>query len=396
MKVLIIPSWYKNRDNPLAGTFFEEQARGLMSLGHEVTVFAPSFLPFSNKKPLENREYNDAGLNTILFSIKAIIPRSRQFNYRYLCLQAYWRFQAYCEKYGKPDIIHAHSVFYGGIIANYLSQKTGIPFVITEHLTNFLTGGVINRVDIHHSRKVFCNSHINIVVSSVFRDELSAKINVPVSRFRVIANMVAPLFFKDRKPKKIVPGEPIRFFTNSFLTYRKNHKMLLNAFALFLKDYPRAQLIIGGNITSPTELDCKNDIIEQYAELGLQDNVVMLGDLRRQEVKEELDKCHAFLLASKYETFGVVLIESLAAGKPIICTDSKGPRDIVTKSNGILVSSFEATDFAESMKMLVSTYDQYDQKAISESCLALFGEKAIAGKLVEVYDEILSKKRNVA
>ncbi|HEV7232541.1 MAG TPA: glycosyltransferase [Bacteroidia bacterium] len=392
MKVLIIPSWYKNRDNPLAGTFFEEQARGLMSLGHDVTVFAPSFLPFSNKKPLENRDYDDEGLRTILFSTKAVIPRNRQFNYRYLCLKAYWRFKEYVEKHGKPDIIHAHSVFYGGIIANYISSKTGIPFVITEHLTNFLTGGVINRVDIHHSRTVFRNSFINIVVSSVFRDELSAKIEVPAIRFRVISNMVAPLFFRDRKPKKIVQGEPVRFFTNSFLTYRKNHKMLLDAFAIFLKDYPKAQLIIGGNITSPSELDCKNDIIEQYARLGLCDNVVMLGDLSRKEVKEELDKCHAFLLASKYETFGVVLIESLAAGKPIISTDSKGPRDIVTSHNGILVRSFEAADFAKSMKTLVQNYNQYDQDAISESCRALFGEKAIAGKLEEVYAEALAKK----
>src|ERR1035437_7936666 len=111
MHVLVIPSWYKNPENPMVGTFFEEQARGLMQKGNQVGVFHVGFKPFSYKEPLLQEKYIDNGLPTYYYNYKGIVPKLIRFNYWYLCKEAYNKYKEYVKENGKPDILHAHSVF---------------------------------------------------------------------------------------------------------------------------------------------------------------------------------------------------------------------------------------------------------------------------------------------
>ena len=97
----------------MVGTFFEEQARGLIAKGQQVGVFNFEFKPFSNKKPLIQQEFLDEGLVTYQYYYKGIVPKLTRVNYWYFCRQAYAKFKEYVNKYGKPDILHAHSVFWG-------------------------------------------------------------------------------------------------------------------------------------------------------------------------------------------------------------------------------------------------------------------------------------------
>ena len=373
----------------MVGTFFEEQARGLMNKDKQVGVFNFEFKPFSTKKPLIQQEFLDNGLVTYQYYYKGIIPKLTRINYWYFCRQAYTKFKDYVNKHGKPDILHAHSVFWGGIIARYISKKTGIPYIITEHLTNYISGSITDKVDIDFAKKVFTDSAINIVVSSVFKNELSAKLNLPKDRFVVIHNMVANLFFENNIEKQINEKECITFFTNSFISERKNHKMILEAFEVFLRTYSNSKLIIGGDGIDPCEIEVKNELILLCENLNITQNVVFLGNINREEVKANLDACHAFLIASKYETFGVVLIEALASGRPVITTNSKGPMDIIDKQNGILLNSWKATDFADCMKDLVRNYTMYNRIEISNNCKNKFGEDFIINQLISLYKKYI-------
>ncbi len=390
MHILVIPSWYKNPKNWMVGTFFEEQARGLMNKGHKVGLFNIEFKPFSYNEPLIRHDFTDAGLITYQYYFKGIVPRLTTFNYWYFCREAYAKFSEYVSKFGKPDILHAHSVFWGGIVARYISKRTGIPYVITEHLTNYVSGSITNQVDISFAKKVFTDSKINIVVSSIFKDELIKKLNLPGERFRVIHNMVANSFFENNVEKKIKENEPVVFFTNSFINERKNHKLLLEAFKIFSDSYPNSSLIIGGDAIDLDEKEIKKGLLAICKNLNLTDKVFFLGNITRQQVKNCIDRCHAFLLASKYETFGVVLIEALASGRPCISTNSKGPMDIITDQNGILVNSWQVDDYATAMKNLIKNYNTYNQASISEDCRNKFGEDHIIGQLITLYKEIVN------
>ncbi len=381
--ILIIPSWYKTREMPVYGSFFEEQARGLMKRGHKVGILFPEFTPISSNELSLKEHYDDDGLPTFRIRYKAKVPRWRTFNYRRFGHHVWKYFNQYVSENGHPDIIHAHTVFFGGIAAKYISQKTGIPFVLTEHYTPFITGNIVNKKDLSVAREIFQTARQANVVSGKFRQDLAAKIDLPEHTFRVIHNMVNPLFFQDNRKQVFTKNSKLRLFTNSYLLPRKNHELILNAFHLLLQEYPNAELVIGGD--GPL----KDELFQTVAFLDMKDKVIFRGLLSREEVHEELNKCHIFLLSSLYETFGVVLIEALAVGRPVITTDCGGPLDIVTSKNGILLGSFEAGEMAQKIKLMMDQYDQYDQGKISEDCLRKFGEDTIINQIQESYNRVL-------
>lgn len=384
MHILIIPSWYKDKENPVLGSFFEEQARSLMRRGHKVGLLYPQFIPFISHKTGGKQIWDDDGLPTFECSVKATIPRSRWFNYLYLCKAVYQFYQEYTSKYGKPDIIHSHSVFYGAIVGNYISQKDNIPIIHTEHLTSFLNK-LIPSKDLVFAKKVFEQVNINLVVSKSFIDELPAYIGVSEKRYSVVHNVVDPAFINGFLPHAYNAEDIFRFCTISYLTERKNHSLMIKAFAVFLEQFPNSELVIGGEDV-PLGSGMKVKLQKLTSELGISDKVIFLGALSRQEVLREMQKCHVFLMGSLYETFGVVLIEAMAVGRPVISTNSKGPEDIVHSLNGLIVDSWEVGDFAKAMLYVAKHYDSFNQAAISHDVTSRFGEDRIMSQIEGWYE----------
>ena len=98
------------------------------------------------------------------------------------------------------------------------------------------------------------------------------------------------------------------------------------------------------------------------------------------------------MLASQYETFGVVLIESLACGRPVVCTDSGGPRDFVHKEQGVIVKEHESDALAKGMEHVILNYNSYNQKELISYCRENFNEHKIASEMMEMYHNVLSKR----
>ncbi len=391
MHILIIPSWYKSYTGDMLGSFFEEQARALKKNGHQVGILFQIFFPFSEifKKKLKYPGYyDDNGIPTIIYSIQGIVPRTRKFNDIYEVFFSNRRFKKYVKQFGMPDIIHAHSIFDAGLFGIDISKRYHIPLVITEHLTHYITGKLSLDHDIPLAQKIFSETDCCLVVGTLFKEELAKAVNLPSSTFKVVFNMVSDLFFTNIKEKKYQQGEEFIFFTNSFLNPRKNHQLLFKSLKKILEKGFKAKLIVGG--FGETEMDLRA-LVNEY---GLQQNVEFTGSLSRDQVKENIDNCHGFLLGSTYETFGVVLIEVLAGGKPIITTDSGGPRDIIkNEALGFLLKSFEVEEFASAMEYMITNYSDYNQLEISNYALEHFSENVISQQLVEIYNELIQKKK---
>lgn len=390
MHILLIPSWYKSLTEPVLGTFFEEQARALMKAGHKVGIIYPQLAPVRalfEKKDEINHFVDDKGLPTYSVIYQSMVPKFRKLIYKKFAVAVDKVFDKYVAQYGKPDIIHAHSVFHGGMAAFFISQNNKIPFVITEHLTSFMTGGISHKDDVHLSCDIFTNADASIIVSHNFKKDIQKALKLPDDTFTVIHNMVGDIFFENVKTKSYKQGEEFVFFTNSFLLPRKNHKAILDAIKILTdQGVKNIKLKIGGDGPLNEEL---HDYVNT---LGIKDYVNFLGALSRAQVKEQTDSAHAFVLASFYETFGVVLIESLACGRPVVVTDSGGPRDFINESNGIIVNDFTGEKLAAGMSELISKYSQYNQMLLSESCHRLFNEKKIGLELEMLYKKVLNDK----
>jgi L-malate glycosyltransferase len=389
LHVLIIPSWYKTPETPVLGTFFEEQARALQLMGHTTGILYPEYIPPSDFRSLSSdKEYDfyvDKGIPT--FNIKTFVgvPKMRRLSYARFSRAVDRVFEDYVTNFGMPDIIHAHSVFHAGICALHIARKHQLPMVITEHLTAFLMGYINTKVDIEISRKVFTRASGAIIVSHNFKKDLEQKLELPHNTFRVIHNLVNDLFLDQFTEKTWAPGDPFVFFTNSFLLPRKNIGLLIDSVKILAVKGLPVYLRIGGE--GPEE-----DILREHvAKLELSDRVTFTGKLFRHEVKKELDDCHCFILGSQYETFGVVLIESLACGRPVVTTDSGGPRDFIKPEHGVIVEKHEPENVAAAMQHVMENYAGYDQHKLASYCRENFSQEKITSEIVSVYRSVLNK-----
>ena len=139
----------------------------------------------------------------------------------------------------------------------------------------------------------------------------------------------------------------------------------------------------------------KGEILQREINTSnLQNNIVLLGQKNKQEIVQLLQQSDLFVLPSRSETFGVVYIEAMACGLPIIATDCGGPRDIVTKDNGLLIPNEDVDALGEAILYMVENIDKYDRKAIAEDCQARFSPKVVAKQLTQIFEDTIKNAKN--
>lgn len=353
----------------------------LLSAGYRVGVLYPdwsgSFLAGLKSRGRETF-VNDNGLPTWCLRIHNLVPRWNKLNLEYIGKKTEKIFERYCTDYGKPDILHAHSVFAGGVVAKHLSRSFHIPFVITEHsselIMNPCKGFLYEQVC-----KVITSAKKWLCVSGFLSEQLKKVYNLQNCSSHILHNSIHPLFFKLADPP---PPKPFTWIVIGSLTKVKNHTLLLKAFTLLLKEFPKSILQITGD--GPL----KKKLILLTRELEIGSNLRFLGSKSRDEVKELLNRSHALVSASTLETFGISIAEALASGRPVVVTGSGGPAEIVTENDGIIVKTHSTQPLAEAMLNMIKNYNTYDADKISKNCEERFSEKIICGKLGALYNEI--------
>ncbi|MBK6756608.1 MAG: glycosyltransferase [Moraxellaceae bacterium] len=131
------------------------------------------------------------------------------------------------------------------------------------------------------------------------------------------------------------------------------------------------------------------------SQLGVSKQVVFLGARKRQEVLETVAAANAFVLSSRYETFGVVIVEALALGKPVVATRCGGPESIISNEDGILVDVDDIDALADAMLDVYTNYSNYHPEGIRQRCLERFGEEAVTTQLKMVYDGVLLAQKSM-
>lgn len=388
LHLLWIPSWYTLEEDPIMGIFFQEQAACLKEKGLKVGMLYPEVRTLKHATPamvwknhFQTTFSKEKGILTYRLHGWNLFPKIERAQMHLWVRSAMHLMEQYVKREGIPDIIHAQSTLWGGIAARAISKKYQIPYIITEHRDGFLHRKVLSR-DIRECwstpviQDTLDNASQVLAVSTALKDSLAAYTRNPTSA--VLPCFVDTDFFTMAEPP--LPRPPFRFLTIAKLVPSKSIDLLLRAFQSVLRHHPDATLEIGGYGVERDKLELLTD------ELGIRKSVTFLGTLSREETRDAYKRAHAFVLPTRWETFGVVFIEAMAAGLPIVTTRCGGPEDIVENDTGIMVPVGDLPAFAAAMENMIRNYSAYAPPAIRHKAISRFGKDAICTTLIDIYN----------
>jgi glycosyltransferase involved in cell wall biosynthesis len=162
------------------------------------------------------------------------------------------------------------------------------------------------------------------------------------------------------------------------LVPQKDYPTLLNAFSNVLKSMPNTDLYVVG------EGHLQKDLIELSKSPGVNDKVHWLG--KTEYIKEFLSKIDLFILPSKYEGFGLVLLEAMIAKKPIIAANNSAIPEVLGKTYKGLFSTGDIEALAEHIKTVISD-NNFSERLVQSyaSQLHLFDPSKMNRSIENVY-----------
>jgi glycosyltransferase involved in cell wall biosynthesis len=382
MTILFFPSWYPSSENPVNGVFFREQALALKQAGVDVYVLSMTFYRLREILrfvKIKNRMtyQNDGGVETFRLSYLKFFPRFEALFLRYSAL-VFKKIFHYIEKQRgtKFDIVHIHAALDAGLI--YYLSKINTKYVITEHSTMYQRK-LLSDVQKKYLPLCFASAVKLIAVGNGLKEAMSAFTS---RRIEVIYNLVFLDLFRLLPKKKKMGGDKFRFFSLGMSAYKKGFDILLAAYHKIAM-LESTELCIAGLSSDEINLLC--DMVVQYR---LENHVILLEKIPREEVVRQMQCADCFVLTSRFETFGVVFIEAMACGKPVIASKTGGPDSFIAPETGILVPVENIAETTAAMETMYSKAASFNSDNIRKYAIENFSSSVIAKKLIGIYEEV--------
>lgn len=303
----------------------------------------------------------------------------------------------------KPNVIHTHHPVLLGQAAAKKAEELDLPLVFTFHtqyreythyfplpqdaIQEFLKDAVETWL------KDFMRKCQHIIVPSESMKEILISDYGLQDRYTVIPTGI------DLEPYQAVDGNELRARKNwqndkvlisiGRLAPEKNWDTLLRAASIVYQEHPDLRLVLIGDGSD------KEVLQNLAAELGIAERVTFTGELPFTEVTLYLKAADIFGFASVTETQGLVTMEAMAAGLPVVAVDASGTRDIVDNGEqGFLVRN-DADDLAASIKRLLNSPEKMRRFSINALKKAkTFDVKYLAKKLTGVYEQAIQDKQD--
>lgn len=296
----------------------------------------------------------------------------------------------------KAHLVHIQTPFFAHYAAVKIARQHRVPVVATyhtffeEYLYHYIPlipkswlKGLARRI----SRQQ-CNALDHVVVPSrAMRDRLAAYgVTTPMT---VLPTGIPLHAFAQgdgaafRAEHGIAPDRPVALFVGR-VAHEKNIDFLLEVIARVRHDHPGILLLIAG------EGPALNELQRQVWHADLQQHVRFIGYMDRERV---LPSCYAaanvFVFASRTETQGLVLLEAMAMGVPVLALSAMGTADILEAEQGCIIAQDDVEDFALALSALLR--DPVQQQRLSAQARHWAGEwsdQRMAERLIGLYQQV--------
>lgn len=252
------------------------------------------------------------------------------------------------------DIIHGHYLFPAGAAAVEVGKKYNIKTYLTAHGSDMFELYKKKSFMRNPIKKILVNADKVFVVSKALKDEvLATGVKGIENKISLYWNSVDIDKFKETDEKEFkkslnLDDKPIVMFVGNLIK-RKNVETLLEAKKYTTEDY--TLIIVGdGPLSDSLKEKVKND--------GIRD-VIFTGS--RNDVEKIIPSADILVLPSYSESFGLVLIEALACGVPVIGSNVGGIKEIITEDVGLLINPKDELTIADGIDKLLSDKELYSK-----------------------------------
>jgi glycosyltransferase involved in cell wall biosynthesis len=354
-------------------------ARGLRELGHRVLIAAPRYPGYEDDDP-----------DVVRFpSVRP--PQDREFPLGLPYSPSAWRRLEDAD----PDIVHSHSPFLMGGAGARLARRRRIPLVFTHHTlydkyvhyAPFVSARV-SAPAVRAYVRGFANRCQAVVVPSRMvaarlRDQgVTARIEcIPTAALETDADTRRDASGA-RAAFSIPPGRPV-IVTTSRLAREKSVELVLAAFAEIRSTHDAVLLVVGGGPEEET-------LHAVARSLSITRDVIFTGLLPHGRALDCMAASDLFLYASQTETQGLVVVEAMALGLPVVAVDAGGIADAVRDGETGFLTSADPAALAERVRVLLD--DSARARAMGErgrAASGAFTTPVIAARLAALYESLL-------
>lgn len=395
MKVLVISHMYPSSFNKVAGIFVHEQVKALVARGVEVRVVSPvPWAPFPISTLTQKwRAYNAIPDKAVWEGVPVYYPRYLAFPRSWLFASSGQRMYRGIQKLVQEiyadfqfDLIHAHVALPDGYAALLIAKRFNVPVVVTIHGQDLQQTIYRNKSSKDKVVTVINQSSKTILVSSKLK-RIAEDIVCSNDKLIVIPNGIDKNGLSGFN-NRLFNSEKVLLLSVSNLIYTKGIDLNLKAFARLVNKYLNLRYWIIGDGPDKRKL-------QQLArDLGISSCVRFLGRQPHNIVMDYIAKCDIFSLPSWKEGFGVVYLEAMAHGKPVIGCEGEGIEDFVENGRtGLLVKPQDVDSLVKALDFLLSHLEE--ARAMGERArnkvLSNYTWDQNAAKTIKIYKEVLGK-----
>lgn len=379
MKILILSRGVPHDRDPQEGCFEMDQAVALSDLGHEVVIMSVCGRVRRYWQKIGIQKTRTDGVTAYkLFVFPTSVIKHLGFYklaYRINAFLALRLYRHVVARHGQFDVVHAHflpCIFYGARIKEAFPD---IKLVGTEHWSEVAKKPLSPQVEYLGNASYRCVNRL-ITVSKELGETVKTHFGVD---FTVVYNLVHKSFVYDCAATNT--PRPYTIIAVGSLVKLKGFDILIKAFA-------KAGLAAKGAILKIIGEGKERRGLSKSIKLrGLENHVILTGQLSKSNVRIALCSADLFVLSSRQENFSVALIEATACGLPAVATLCGGVREFPV--NGVIkIPTEDESAMAEALSNAYSNHDNVDRNKIRKECLSHFSGDAIGHQLERIYKTV--------
>jgi glycosyltransferase involved in cell wall biosynthesis len=314
--------------------------------------------------------------------------RMKSMGFAIECLRHAWR---KC-----PDLIVSTHLNFGPI-ARVAQRSFGTPYVLVAH------GIDAWQITNASRQRALQKANLVLAVSNYTRDRLIREVGLDADRVKVLPNtFAADRFGIGSKPPRLLRRYGLRPDTPVILTVcrlaetecYKGYDQIIKAMPEIMRFVPNARYLLVGDGPDRPRIE------KLIAEAGVQEAVTLAGFVPDEELAEHYNLCDIFAMPSRAEGFGIVYLEALACGKPVLAGNKDGSRDALAGGElGLLVDPDDTAEIAtEIIRVLRREHwrpEIFNPELLRQRVIELFGFEAFKRAVADLLGPFLARHEGV-